>query len=107
MNALADAFGYANASQFNLLFPKVGQHGQAAIDLLKSEQGKPYPQGTDSVTPEQLAWLREIHAVRQANCAIALLRMQDVKAVRQLLEKSEYPTAHFRDRPIGVHGGRS
>jgi formylglycine-generating enzyme required for sulfatase activity len=99
---LADLLMDAEATQFAVLYPKLQTHGDRALTLLRAEVARKLPPDAKNDAKEQLA-------KRQANAAVALLRMNDPETVWPLLKHSPDPRARsylvHRFRPLGADAG--
>jgi formylglycine-generating enzyme required for sulfatase activity len=78
---LADLIMDADDRQFVVLYPKFKEHGDSGVRRLLAEIDKPLVSGAD----------KEILAKRQANAAVALLRMDRPEKVWSLLKHSPDP----------------
>src|SRR5258707_13133055 len=76
----------ATAEQFGIIFPKYKEHGEPGLQLLIGEIDKEAP--PDSPSSDEK---REKLAKRQANAAVALLRMNQPTKVWSLLKRAEQP----------------
>ena len=83
---LVDLLADADADQFALLFPRLKQLRSAAVPVLERE----VTQQAGDDWPEER---RETLARRQANCAVALLRLGHPGRVWPLLKHSAHPDA--------------
>jgi serine/threonine protein kinase/formylglycine-generating enzyme required for sulfatase activity len=81
---LADLVVDADEKQFGLLFPKLKDHGESARILLEGDLGKEATQGS--------ADAKDKLAQRQANAAVALLKMGDADKVWPLLKHRPDPS---------------
>ena len=98
---LADLVMDADEKQFAIIFPKLKEHGEEGMPLLQGELDKrPMPDATEEA--------KEALAKRQANAAVALLRMNQAEKVWPLLKHSPDPRVRsyliHESRPVG---GRS
>jgi formylglycine-generating enzyme required for sulfatase activity/tRNA A-37 threonylcarbamoyl transferase component Bud32 len=82
--ALAELVMHADTRQFAAVFPKLRQHGQRALVLLEHEVDKALPSDAAPDAKEQ-------SARRQANAAVALLRMGSAAKVWPLLRHRSDP----------------
>jgi serine/threonine protein kinase/formylglycine-generating enzyme required for sulfatase activity len=83
---LADLLMDADEEQFALLFPKLREHGESARILLERELGKDItPSNADAKAKDGLAQ-------RQANAAVALLKMGGADRVWPLLKHHPDPS---------------
>ena len=98
---LADLVMGADDKQFQALYPKLKQHGDAGVKWLLAEIEKDLGRATGD-EKERLA-----HC--QANAAVALLRMDKPEKVWPLLKHSSDPRVRsyliHRFRPLGVDPG--
>ncbi len=83
-DVLADLLLDADRMQFAVLFPKVQTHGGRVLPFLTSEVDRKLPTGAAEAAREKLA-------KRQANAAVALLRMNQPAKVWPLLRRSAEP----------------
>jgi formylglycine-generating enzyme required for sulfatase activity len=83
---LADLLMDADARQFAILFPKLQEQGQRGRAVLTAEIDKQLPPDLPSSHSR-----REELAKRQANAAVALLRMNHPEKVWPLLRRSDRP----------------
>jgi serine/threonine protein kinase/formylglycine-generating enzyme required for sulfatase activity len=81
---LADLLMDADEKQFAILFPKLRDHGESARILLEQELGKDATQGSAD-TKDKLAQ-------REANAAVALLKMGSADKVWPLLKHRPNPS---------------
>jgi serine/threonine protein kinase/formylglycine-generating enzyme required for sulfatase activity len=93
---LADLLLDADDKQFAVIFPKLKDRGEEAWLLLTGEIAKKLPPELPSADPR-----REVLAKRQANAAVALLRMEQAEPVWRLLRRS--PPDDPRVRSYLVH----
>jgi serine/threonine protein kinase/formylglycine-generating enzyme required for sulfatase activity len=101
---LADLLMDADDRQFAVLYPKIQEHGERALALLTGEiERKPAP---DAKAKEKE---KEKLAKRQANAAVALLKMNQPARVWPLLKHSADPTVRsyliHRFGPLGAEAG--
>src|SRR5262249_55580709 len=80
---LADLLADADPRQFSMLLPSLRLHGALAVDLLHKELGRK-PEGDSEKARDALAQ-------RQANAAVALLKMERAERVWPLFRLSKYP----------------
>jgi formylglycine-generating enzyme required for sulfatase activity len=83
---LADLLTDADEKQFTVIYPKLKEHGRESGLLLTSEIDKKPPPGVTASDEK-----REKLAKRQANAAVALLRMNQADKVWPLLRRSDQP----------------
>jgi eukaryotic-like serine/threonine-protein kinase len=83
---LADLLMDADEKQFAVIYPKLKEHGEQCAMLLTGEIAKKLPPGLPSSDGQ-----RETLAKRQANAAVALLRMNQAEKVWPLLRRSHQP----------------
>src|SRR5262249_41017210 len=83
---LADLLMDADEKQFAVIFPKLKEQGEKSGMLLTSEIDKKLPAKLPSSDKD-----REKLAKRQANAAVALLRMTQAEKVWPLLRRSAKP----------------
>jgi formylglycine-generating enzyme required for sulfatase activity len=99
---LADLLCDADEKQFAVLFPRLRAHGSQAPPLLAAEIAKGLPPDASDDARERLAG-------RQANAAVALLRLGRSEAVWPLLQHDPDPRrrSYLIDRlgPMGVRLG--
>jgi formylglycine-generating enzyme required for sulfatase activity len=95
---LADLLLDSDEKQFPFLYPKLAKHGEAALTLLRDELRKPLDGIADPKVEEELA-------KRQANAAVAVLRMGQPATVWPMLKHSADPTlrSYLIDR-LGLLG---
>ena len=97
---LADLLMDADEQQFALLFPKVKEHGDRSVSWLLAEIGKQTMTGDGG---------KEKLAKRQANAAVALLKMNRAEKIWPLLKHSPDPSLRsyliHRLHPLGADGG--
>ena len=82
-NVLANLLMDADEKQFAVVFPKLSEHGEKALALLIGEIDKKLP--TDLPSSDEK---REKLAKRQANAAVALLKMNQPEKVWPLLKRT-------------------
>jgi serine/threonine protein kinase/formylglycine-generating enzyme required for sulfatase activity len=96
---LADLLLDADEKQFAVLFPRLREHGAQAANLLAAELDKELPHDAQDNAGERLAG-------RQANAAVALLRLGRPEAVWPLLKHDPDPRRRsyliHRLGPMGV-----
>src|SRR5262249_23604273 len=80
---LADLLADADEKQFAVIYPKVKERGEQGWPLLASEIDKKLPAGVPSSDEK-----REKLARRQANAAVALLKMNQPEKVWPLLKRT-------------------
>jgi serine/threonine protein kinase/formylglycine-generating enzyme required for sulfatase activity len=85
---LADLLMDGDEKQFGVLFPKVQHHGMRVLPVLLAEMDRTLPGDLPSSDER-----RETLAKRQANAAVALLRMNQATKVWPLLKQSPDPRA--------------
>jgi formylglycine-generating enzyme required for sulfatase activity len=83
---LADLLMDADAKQFAVLYPKFKERGEQGVPLLTGEIDRKLPPDLPSSDPE-----RETLAKRQANAAVALLRLNRPDKVWPLLMRHDQP----------------
>jgi serine/threonine protein kinase/formylglycine-generating enzyme required for sulfatase activity len=91
---LADLLMDADEKQFAVLYPKLEQQGERGLPLLRGEIDKKFPSELPSSDEK-----REKLAKRQANAAVALLRMNQAEKVWPLLKHHPDP----RERSYLIH----
>ena len=95
---LADLVMDADEKQFAIIFKKFRDGGKVGLPLLQREIKKPMPEAGDEA--------REVLAERQANAAVALMKMNVTDSVWPLLKFSPDPRvrSYLIDRfaPLGV-----
>ncbi len=95
---LADLLMDADDKQFAIIYPKLNNHGESGAALLQDQVVKKFPPiltmqaALGSMTSSLLPNLKEILAKRQANAAVALLRMNHSENVWQLFKQSNDPS---------------
>ncbi len=89
---LADLVMDADEKQFAMIFRKLQERGEEGLPLLQGEIKKPMPETTEEA--------KEALAKRQANAAVALVRMDHAAEVWPLLKHSPDP----RVRSYLIHG---
>src|SRR5207248_705433 len=98
---LADLLMDADDKQFAVLFPKVQQQAEQAVPLLLTEMDR-----TPSADVPSSDARREMLAKRQANAAVALLKLNQPEKVWSLLKHSPDPRARsyliHRLAPLGA-----
>jgi len=82
-DVLADLLMDADEKQFAVVFAKLGEHGEKALALLTGEIDRKLPAQLPSSDAK-----RETLAKRQANAAVALLRMDQPEKVWPLLKRT-------------------
>ena len=82
-SVLADLVMDADEKQFAVIYPKVQQRGEEGLPLLQGEIKKPLPDTSEDA--------KEVLAKRQANAAVALLKMNHAAEVWPLLKHSPDP----------------
>jgi formylglycine-generating enzyme required for sulfatase activity len=96
---LADLLMDADLKQFTVIDPKLEAHGEEGLPMLKGEIDRKLPSDAKDDAKEKLA-------KRQANAALALLRMHQPAKVWPLLEHSGDPRVRsyliHRLPPLGV-----
>jgi formylglycine-generating enzyme required for sulfatase activity len=96
---LADLLMDADDKQFAVLFPRLKEHGSRGMALLQVEVDKKLPPDTKNDAKEKLA-------KRQANAAVALLRLNVPDKVWPLLQHSPDPRVRsyliHRISPLGA-----
>ena len=80
---LADLVMDADEKQFAIIYPKLKERGEEGLPLLQGEIKKPLPDTTEEA--------KEALAKRQANAAVALLKMNHAAEVWPLLKHSPDP----------------
>jgi len=88
---LADLLMDADAKQFAELFPKFKEHGEKGVKRLLAELDRRLADSATEEDKEKLAKRQEKLAGRQANAAVALLRMGKPEKVWPLLKHSPDP----------------
>jgi serine/threonine protein kinase/formylglycine-generating enzyme required for sulfatase activity len=83
---LADLLMDAEAKQFAVLYPKLQQRGEAGVPILTAEIDRKLPADLPSSDER-----REKLAKRQANAAVALLRLNQPAKVWPLLKRGDKP----------------
>jgi serine/threonine protein kinase/formylglycine-generating enzyme required for sulfatase activity len=83
---LADLLMDADEKQFAVIYPKLKEHGEKSAMLLTAAIDKKLPPDMPSADVK-----REKLAKRQANAAVALLRMNQAEKVWPLLRRSDQP----------------
>jgi len=100
-HVLADLLMDADEKQFAVIFPKFKEHGERGLPVLTGEIDKKLPAELPSSDER-----REKLAKRQANAAVALLRMNQSERVWPLLQHSPDPRVRsyliHRLGPLGV-----
>ena len=98
---LADLLMDADDKQFAVIYPKLTELGEAGMPWLLGEVGKPMPD-----TDEEA---KEVFAKRQANAAVALLKMNRPEKVWPLLKHGPDPRVRsyliHRLAPLGADAG--
>jgi eukaryotic-like serine/threonine-protein kinase len=98
-NVLADLLMDADEKQFAVLYPKFKEQGERGLPLLTEEADRKLP-------PDAADEVKEKLAKRQANAAVALLRMDRAEKVWPLLKHSPDPRARsyliHRLSPLGA-----
>jgi formylglycine-generating enzyme required for sulfatase activity/tRNA A-37 threonylcarbamoyl transferase component Bud32 len=101
-HVLADLVVDADAKQFAVLYPKVQDLGERGLPLLRGVVEQKRPAGAREADREQLA-------KRQANAAVALLRLKQPDQVWPLLKHSPDPRVRsyliHRLGPLGADAG--
>jgi hypothetical protein len=101
---LADLLMEADKDQFAAIYPKFREQSARGLPLLSGETDKKLPADLPSSDPE-----REALAKRQANAAVALLRLNRPEKVWPLLKHSPDPRARsyliHRLAPLGTDAG--
>jgi formylglycine-generating enzyme required for sulfatase activity len=96
---LPDLLMDADAKQFAALYPKLQTHGEHALRLLRGEVDRKLPPDAKNDAKEKLA-------KRQANAAVALLRMNDPETVWPVLKHGPDPRVRsylvHRFGPLGA-----
>jgi hypothetical protein len=96
---LADLLMYADEQQFAVLFPKLRLHGARGLPVLSGEVDRKLPLTTREDVKERLA-------KRQANAAVALLKLNQPARVWPLLKHSPDPRVRsyliHRFGPLGA-----
>ena len=82
-NVLADLVMDADEKQFAIIYPKLKECGNEGLPLLQAEIEKPLPETSEEA--------KEALANRQANAAVALLKMNHAAEVWPLLKQSPDP----------------
>jgi formylglycine-generating enzyme required for sulfatase activity/tRNA A-37 threonylcarbamoyl transferase component Bud32 len=99
---LADLLMDANAKQFAVLYPKLQEQGERGRRLLREEVERQLPAEAKDETRERLA-------KRQANAAVALLRLKQPDRVWPLLQHRPDPRTRsyllHRFGPLGAEAG--
>ena len=95
---LADLLMDADEKQFAVIYPKLNVRGEDGLPFLQREVEKPMPKASEE--------LKEALANRQANAAIALLKMNHGAKVWPILKQSPDPRARsyliHRLAPLGA-----
>ncbi|MGA2255237.1 MAG: bifunctional serine/threonine-protein kinase/formylglycine-generating enzyme family protein [Thermoguttaceae bacterium] len=95
---LANLLMDADEKQFAIFYQKLKQRGEECLPLLQGEVEKPVPDASEEV--------KEALAKRQANAAVALLKLNRPEKVWPLLKHGPDPTARsyliHRLAPLGV-----
>ena len=98
-DVLADSLMDADATQFAVLFPRIDGHRDTAIQLWEAELDRKLTAAVEEPDNERLA-------KRQANAAVALLRMKPDDRIWSLLEHSPDPSVRswliHRASPMGA-----
>jgi formylglycine-generating enzyme required for sulfatase activity len=103
---LADLLMDADEKQFAMIYPKLKENGEKALALLAGEINKKLP--TDLPSSDQK---REKLAKRQANAAVALLKLNQPEKVWPLLKRTPPDDPRVRSylihrlSPLGVDAG--
>jgi formylglycine-generating enzyme required for sulfatase activity len=103
---LADLLMHADEKQFVVIYPKLKEHGEKAVTLLTGELDKK-PSADLPSSDEN----REKLAKRQANAAVALLKMQQPAKVWPLLKRTPPDDPRVRSylihrlSPLGADAG--
>jgi eukaryotic-like serine/threonine-protein kinase len=96
---LADLLMDADERQFNIVFPKLKEHGEEVLPLFEGELEKKPRHDADESAKEALAW-------RQANAAVALLKLNHAAKAWPLLRHAADPRARtyliHRLAPLGA-----
>jgi formylglycine-generating enzyme required for sulfatase activity len=99
---LADLIMDSDEKQFQDLYPKLKEHGEAALTLLQQELDKPLEGSADPKAKEKVA-------KRRANAAVAVLRMGRPDTVWPMLKHRADPTVRsyliHRLGPLGTDPG--
>jgi hypothetical protein len=102
---LADLLLDADEKQFAVIYPKIKEAGEEGLPLLTGEINKKLPSDLPSSDAK-----REKLAKRQANAAVALLRMNQTEEVWPLLKHGPDPRVRsyliHRLGPVHRHGPR-
>ena len=83
-DVLAELLMDADEKQFAVIYPKLKERGEEGLPFLQGEIEKPLPDAAEEV--------KEALAKRQANAAVALLRLNQPEKVWPLLKHSPDPT---------------
>jgi formylglycine-generating enzyme required for sulfatase activity len=104
IQVLADLLMDADEKQFAVIYPKLKEQGEKSETLLTGEIDKKLPSGLPSSDKQ-----RETLAKRQANAAVALLRMNQPEKVWPLLKHGPDPRVRsyliHRLSPLGADAG--
>jgi serine/threonine protein kinase/formylglycine-generating enzyme required for sulfatase activity len=103
-HVLADLLMDADAKQFTVIFPRLKERAEHGLPLLTGEVGKHLPPDVPCSDER-----RETLAKRQANAAVALLRLGQADKVWPLLKHSDDPRVRsyliHRLSPLGADSG--
>ncbi|MDP1559788.1 MAG: protein kinase [Pirellulaceae bacterium] len=79
--------------QFSKMFPNYSRFRQQALEVLRNELAQPFTPENPDLPTEDLQRLRLAHIAKQANAAVALVRLEDPTPVYQFLTVDRDPEA--------------